>query len=387
MGREIAAVTWMNLTNLGSRASASLIIVVGIGGVVAVLLGLMAMSNGFRAALTETARSDRVLILRGDATSEISGSIDSDQLGIIATAPGIDVASGEIIVTIALRERGSGTDVDAAGRGVSAEGFELRDEVEIVAGRNFEPGTSEIIVGIRAAARYEGLDVGDRIKARTTTWVVVGHFSAAGTAVESEIWLDRSVGQDVYRRSGSVSVARARLSGEVSVQELSDRFEKDPRLRLAVIPETEFFAQQTEDRTALINAFAYFIATIMAIGAVLAALNTMYVAVGRRTTEIATLRTLGFSGGSVVVSVLVEAMLLALVGGLAGALLVYLALDGYATSTFNDASSTQVAFSFRVTPDLALTGILWALVLGFVGGLMPALRAANLPLTEALRGE
>ncbi|MEJ2089679.1 MAG: FtsX-like permease family protein [Gammaproteobacteria bacterium] len=387
MWRQIAAVTWLNLTNLASRTGASLIIVVGIGGVVAVLLGLLAMSAGFRAALTETARPDRVLLVRGDTTSEIAGSVDLDQLRIIEAMPGIDVASGEVLVTIAVKERGTGTEVDVAGRGVTGAAFELRDEVEIVAGRNFQPGTNEIIVGTRTAARYQGLDVGSRLPARTTSWVVVGHFAAAGTAVESEIWLDQTVAQDVFRRAGSVSVVRARLSGEVPAAELSDRVEADPRLGLRVIPEPVFFAQQTENRTALINAFAYFIATIMAIGAVLAALNTMYVAVSRRTTEIATLRTLGFSGTSVIASVLVEAMLLALAGGLLGALLVYLALDGYSAATFNDASSTQVAFAFRVTPELARTGLAWALVLGFVGGFLPALRAARLPLTEALRGE
>ena len=182
-----------------------------------------------------------------------------------------------------------------------------------------------------------------------------------------------------------VSVVRARLSEGADVQALSARMEQDPRLRLAVIPEPVFFADQTADRTALINTFAYFIAGIMAVGSVLAALNTMYVAVGRRATEIATLRTLGFSGASVVVSVMVESMLLALAGGLVGALLVYLALDGYATSTYNNASSTQVAFSFRVTPSLALTGIGWALALGFLGGLLPALRAARSTLVDALR--
>jgi putative ABC transport system permease protein len=385
--RQICAVTWLNLANLGSRPGASMVIVVGIGGVVAVLLGLLAMSAGFRGALTETARADRVLLVRGDATSEIAGSVDLDQLGAIETMPGIEVASGEVIVTIAVKERGTGTEVDVAGRGVTQAAFELRDEVEMVTGRNSRPGTSEIIVGIRAAARYEGLEVGSRLPARTTTWVVVGHFAAAGTAVESEIWLDRTVAQDVYRRAGSVSVVRARLSGEVPAEELSDRVEADPRLGLRVIPEPTFFAQQTEDRTALINAFAYFIATTMAIGAVLAALNTMYVAVSRRTTEIATLRTLGFSGASVIVSVLAEAMLLALIGGLIGAVVVYLALDGYSAATFNDASSTQLAFAFRVTPELAATGLAWALALGFVGGFMPAVRAARLPLTEALRGE
>ena len=387
MLKETLGVTFLNLSNLPSRIGASIIIVVGIGGVVAVLLGLLAMSTGFRASLTEIARPDRVLIVRGDSNNELSGWITSEQLGLLETSADIEVASGEIYVTIAMLERGTGMAVDVAGRGVSTAAFALRDEVGIVRGRVFEFGTSEIIVGVKAAARYEGLEIGDQVEARTVAWTVVGHFAAADTAVESEIWFDLAVGQDVFRRPGGVSVVRARLAADATVDAVAQRLASDLRLNLVVIPETEFFARQMADRSALISTFAYFIAGIMAIGSVLAALNTMYVAVSRRTSEIAVLRTIGFSRGSVVTSVMVEAMLLAVVGGTAGVVLVFLALDGYATSVFNNATSTQVAFAFRVTPDLAVTGFVWALVLGFIGGLLPAIRAARMPITQALRGE
>ena len=216
---------------------------------------------------------------------------------------------------------------------------------------------------------------------------MVGHFAAAGTSVESEIWIDRSVVQDVYRRMGGVGLVRARLAPGVDVNSLALRIAEDPRLQLGLLTETEFFSEQSANRVALINVFAYFIAGVMGFGSVLAALNTMYIAVSRRTVEIATLRAVGFGASGVVVSVMIESMVLALVGGLAGALLVYLALDGYAATTFNNASSSQVAFAFRVTPELAVTVLSWALALGFVGGLLPALRAARLPITRALRGD
>ncbi|MEZ5559997.1 MAG: FtsX-like permease family protein [Pseudomonadales bacterium] len=385
MLRQVVAVAALNLSSLPSRRGASLVIVVGIGGVVAVLLGLLAMSNGFRTSLVEAAHADRLLIVRGDSNNEMSGWVTNEQLGIIESDPGLAVTSGEIVVAIVLNERGTDMEVDVPGRGVTAPAFDLRDEVRIVRGRAFRPGTSEVIVGVRAADRYQGLDLGDHVEARTTTWTVVGHFVAGGSAVESEIWLDRSVGQDVYRRSGGVSVVRVRLAPGVSLTEVSERVRSDPRLGLAVIPETEFFREQTRNRAALIDTFAYFVAGIMAVGSVLAALNTMYVAVSRRTREIATLRAMGFSATSVVVSVMLEVMLLAAAGALVAAGLVYLLLDGYATATYNGASSTQVAFSFRVTPSLVLVGLGWALLLGFVAGLLPALRAARLPLTDAFR--
>ncbi|MFV2089510.1 MAG: ABC transporter permease, partial [Pseudomonadales bacterium] len=239
----------------------------------------------------------------------------------------------------------------------------------------------------QAASRYEGLRIGDPVEVRRALLTVVGHFAAAGSAVESEIWIDRTVVHDVYRRAGGVGLVRARLTRGADPEQLARRIAEDPRLQLALVTEIEFFAEQSADRTALINTFAYFIAGIMGIGSVLAALNTMYIAVSRRTVEIATLRAVGFGAASVVVSVIFEAMLLAILGGVAGALLVYFALDGYATTTFNNASASQVAFAFKVTPELAAIGLVWALGLGLVGGLLPAIRAARLPITRALRGD
>ena len=387
MFAQITAVTLLNLSSLRSRAGASIVIVVGVAGVVAVLLGLLAMSSGFQAALKDTAREDRVLIVRNGSSSEINGSVTNDQLAILETYEGLAVASGELYVTIGLVERGSGIDVDVVGRGVSDEAFSLREEVQMVAGQRFQAGTNEIIVGVRAAQRYEGLAIGDAVAVRNAVLTVVGHFDAAGTMVESEIWIDRAVVQDVYRRLGAVGLVRARIAEGAVVEEVAERIAKDPRLRHSLVTETEFFAEQSADRAALINTFAYFVAGIMAVGSVLAALNTMYIAVSRRTVEIATLRVVGFGAGGIVVSVICEAMLLALIGGVCGALVVYLALDGYATTTFNNASSSQVAFAFRVTPELAFTGLFWALCLGLVGGLLPAVRAARLPIIRALRGD
>jgi putative ABC transport system permease protein len=385
MFREIVAMTRLNLSSLRSRIGASTIIVVGMAGVVAVLLGLLSMSSGFRAVLAETARPDRVLIVRNGSNNEMSGWVTRDELGILRNFEEIDVASGEVYVTISVLRRSTGTTADVVGRGVTADAFALRPEVQIVEGRRFEPGKGEVIVGVRAAAQYSGLAVGDRIDARGTIWTVVGHFAADGTAVESEIWIDLPVAQDVFRRAGVVSLVRARLANGVAAAELSERLAADARLPLTVVREADFFAEQSASRAKLIDVFAYFVGGIMALGAVMAALNTMYTAVSKRTIEIATLRALGFGSAGVVTSVVVEAMVLALAGALLGAAIVYFALDGYATTTRNDAAGSQVAFAFRMTADRTWLGLSWALVLGFVGGLLPALRAARLPITQAWR--
>ncbi len=387
MWKEALAVTRLNVSSIPSRLGGSAIIVVGVGGVVAVLLGLLAMSTGFRAALAETARPDRALLVRNGSNGELDGWVSNEELAILESYDTLETVSGEIYVTVTVALRGEDTSADVVGRGVSGAAFTLRPELQIVAGRRFEPGTGEIIVGVQAAARYRGLEIGDELAARNATWTVVGHFSAGGTAVESEIWVDVNVAQDVFRRAGVVSVARVRLPDAATRTALTDRLDRDPRLPLTLVPETEFFAAQSADRAALINTFAYFIAGIMALGSVTAALNTMYTAVSRRTVEIATLRALGFGATGVVISVLVEAMLLATLGGIAGALLVYLAFDGYAATTFNNTSGAQVGFAFRVTPALVGVGLTWALVLGLVGGLLPAVRAARQPITRALRGE
>jgi putative ABC transport system permease protein len=375
----------MNLANLRSRVGASAIVVVGMAGVVAVLLGLLAMSSGFRAVLAETARPDRVLIVRNGSNNEMSGWVTADELGLIRSLDGVAVASGEVYVTISVPRRGKGTEDDVVGRGVTDAAFTLRPEVRIVEGRRFEPGKGEVIVGVKAARQHSGLAVGDELRARSATWTVVGHFVADGTAVESEIWMDLPVAQDVFRRAGVVSLVRAKLAGGVDVEHVRARMANDARLPFTVVRETDFFAQQSASRAAVIDGFAYFIGVIMALGAVMAALNTMYAAVSRRTIEIATLRALGFGTTSVVASVVAEAILLAALGALIGAALVYLVLDGYSTSTFNEASGTQLGFAFRMTAERAALGISLALLLGFLGGLLPALRAAHMPITAAWR--
>lgn len=384
--RQVLAVTWMNLVNLPSRMVASVIIVVGVAGVVAVLLGLLAMSAGFRMAFAETAKPDRALIVRGGSNNEMSGWISSSEFAVLDNMAAIDVASGEVYVTVSLAKRTDASKADVVGRGVTVAAFELRPELAIVTGRKFAPGTAEMIVGVAAHREYTGLDVGARVEARNMTFTVVGHFTAAGSAVESEVWMDLPIAQDVFRRPGGVSVARVRLHPDVNAATVNSALAADPRLTATLIPEIDFFAAQSASRAALIDVFAYFIAAVMAIGAMAAAINTMYTAVSRRTVEIGTLRALGFGASGVVVSVVLEAMVLATIGGVIGTALVYFMVDGYATSTFNGASGSQIAFSFALTPALAATGLLWALVLGFIGGLLPALRAARMPITAALRG-
>ncbi len=386
MLRQILAVTLMNFVNLPSRIGASVIIVVGVAGVVAVLLGLLAMSAGFRMAFAETAKPDRALIVRGGSNNEMSGWIAASEFAVLENMEAIDVASGEVYVTVSMAKRADGFKADVVGRGVTAAAFDLRPELTIVAGRRFEPGTAEMIVGVAAHREYQGLDVGARVEARNMSFTIVGHFAADGSAVESEVWMDLPIAQDVFRRPGGVSVARVRLLPDANAAAVNTALAADPRLTATLIPEVEFFAAQSASRAALIDVFAYFIASVMAFGATAAAINTMYTAVSRRTVEIGTLRALGFGAGGVVVSVVLEAMVLATMGGVIGTALVYFIVDGYATSTFNGASSSQIAFSFALTPGLAITGLVWALALGFIGGLLPALRAARMPITAALRG-
>ena len=298
-----------------------------------------------------------------------------------------DWAKNEVGWVVArLDERADPKAVDVVCRGVTAATFALRPEVRIVSGRTLVPGRNEIIVGASAARQYAGLDVGDSVQARTATLEVVGHFVAEGGAAESEIWMDRAISQSVFRRTSTVSVARVKLASDVDVQALNQRLAADPRLTSTLIPEQEFFAAQSASRAALIDAFAYLIAGIMALGSVFGALATMFTAVSRRSVEIATLRALGFQAVPVVVSVLVEATVLALAGGVLGAAVVYAILDGYTASTLNPAAGSQLAFAFRVTTESIWLGLGWAIAVGVIGGMAPAMRAARLPITTILRG-
>ena len=387
MLKQIFAITLMNLRNVNSRRGASSVIVVGIAGVVAVLVGLLSMAAGFSAALKDSSRPDRAIVMRAGSSDELDSWLTNDEMNIAKQLPGIVQASGELYVALDLPKRATNKMATVVGRGVEAEAFAVRPELHIVAGRTFTPGHNEMLVGAAAAREYVGLEVGDRVELRDQPWTVVGHFETDGSATESEVWMDLATAQAVFRRSGAVNSIRVQLHDPGAISGINAQIANDPRLRAAVISESDFYGGQSKAQTALIETFAYFVAAIMAIGAVIAALNSMYAAVSARTVEIATLRALGFGNAPVVASVMIEALVLALLGGALGGALVYLAFDGYSASTLNNTAHAQVAFGFRVTPQLLQLGIVWALALGFVGGLLPALRAARMPITAALRGE
>jgi putative ABC transport system permease protein len=384
---QILEITLMNLRNLPSRVGSSLVIVVGIAGVVGVLVGLLSMATGFAAALEGASLPNRAVVLRDGSNGELSSSLSIEEFNVVSGFEGIDVASAELYVVADVPKKATGTPANLIVRGMRDAGLAARPEVEVVAGRAFEAGKAELLVGLQAAAVFEGLDLGARVDFRESGWTVVGHFSTGGTAYESEVWADLSVVQANFRQSGNISSMRVLLEDPALAPVLNEQIQSDPRLDLALRTEVEFYASQSESRAALINTFGYAVAVIMAIGAVFAALNTMYTAVSARTVEIATLRALGFGSMPVVISVMIEALYLALLGGVLGAIVVFALFDGYTASTLNNASFSQVVFDFAVTPALLQLGIGWALALGLVGGLFPALRAARLPITAALRGE
>ena len=387
MFSQIFEITAMNLKNLPSRLGSSLVIVVGIAGVVGVMVTILAMASGFRGTLQRSAAPDGAVVVRGGSDSELSSAITTEQANIIASLEGVTMASPELYTVADVPKRSTGLDANLIVRGVSPSAFDLHDNLRIVEGRNFTPGRGELIAGRGAHLEFAGIDVGNTITMRDSEWQVVGLFEADGSAFESELWVDLAVAQSAFRRGQSVSSMRLRVADPARIEALAEEVDADPRLDHRLVSETEFFSAQSGSLAAQIERFGVAVAVIMAIGALFAALNTMYSAVATRTVEIATLRALGFGNVPVVVSVMIEAMALALLGGLAGAAIAYLAFNGFTASTLNNASFSQIAFDFAVTPELMRTGLSWALVLGAIGGLFPAVRAAWLPITAALRGE
>ncbi|MDE0692689.1 MAG: ABC transporter permease [Gammaproteobacteria bacterium] len=387
MLRQVLEVTLMNLRNVRSRLGSSSVIVVGIAGVVGVLIALLAMAAGFRATLETGGAPDRAIVMRDGSESEMLSNVSPNDRFYVSTFAGIDAASAELYTVADVPKRDTGLDANLIVRGVEAEAFEVRPEVRIVRGRNFVPGRAEIIAGRNAQSEFAGLDIGNSLEFRNSEWTVVGVFEDGGSAHESEIWVDLAVAQSAFRRGGTVSSLRLRVDSPASMDALRARVEDDKQLDLKLVPEEEYLAAQASGLATTIELFGTVVAYIMAVGAVFAALNTMYSAVVSRTVEIATLRALGFGGLPVVVSVMIEAIALAFIGGLLGAAVAWFGFNGYTVSTLNNASFSQIAFDFAVTPELMTNGLIWALVLGTIGGLFPAVRAARLPITTALRGE
>ena len=384
---QIVEITLMNLRNLPSRLGSSSVIVVGIAGVVGVMVAILAMAAGFRATLDRGGEPDRAIVLRGGSDSELSSAILVPEMNVVTSMEGVTFASGELYTVADVPKRSTGLDANLIVRGVTEAAFDIRRGIEVVEGRAFSTGRDEVIAGRGAHVEFAGIDVGNSITVRQAEFTVVGIFEAGGSALESELWMDLPVAQSAFRRGDSVTSLRVQVDSPARIPELAQRIEDDPRLDLKLVGEEEYLAAQSGGLAGQIEGFGFAIAVIMAIGALFAALNTMYSAVATRTVEIATLRALGFGNVPVVVSVMVEAMALALLGGLLGAAISYSIFNGYTASTLNNVSFSQIAFDFAVTPELLYTGLIWALALGAVGGLFPAVRAAWMPITAALRGE
>lgn len=388
---QIASITRFGLMSLPQRRGSVAATLIGTAGVVAVLVGVLSIAAGFRRAMAVSGSPDGVVVLRSGADTEMVSGFSREQTKVIADAPGIarnqagPLASAELFVIINLPKKSTGLDANIPLRGVEAPALRVRDQLKIVAGRMFEWGKDEVIVGEGAAREFSGLDLGSTIKVGRYQWPVVGIFSAGGGVAESEIWADAKVLQDAYHRGDSFQSVYARLTSPDAFSTFKDALTTNPQLAVKVVRQTDFYAEQSEMLTRLITSLGLIIAVLMAIGAVFGALNTMYSAVASRTREIGTLRALGFGSGAVVAAVLLESILLALAGGGTGAAIAYFAFNGFHTATMNWQSFSQITFAFAVTPRLLIEGIVWATVIGTVGGLFPAVRAARLPIAAALR--
>jgi putative ABC transport system permease protein len=388
-GRVALAATRIGIASLPQRWGASSVIIVGIAGVVGVLVAMLAMGAGFEATLKQTGNENTAILLRGGSQAETNSVITRDQSPLIGSLPGIAkdaqgraVISPELSQVVNLPTASTGEDANAQFRGVSDAAWSIRPNIKIVEGRKFNVGVREIVVGQGAKGQYRGLDVGKTITLGNQDWTVVGVF-ATGDAFDSEIWTDIETLSSAYDRRAYQSVTVG-LEGKDGFKQLKAALDDDPRLKLDVQTTKDYYSKQTQQLTTIIKWLSLVIGAIMAVGAVFGALNTMYAAVAGRAREIATMRAIGFRGLPVVMAVMLETMLLALLGGVLGGLIAWAIFNGYSVATLGS-NFSQVVFQFKVTPELLWSGLKWALGIGLVGGLFPALRAARLPVTAALR--
>jgi putative ABC transport system permease protein len=358
---------------------------------VLVFAAVLSMAAGLERTMLSAGSDDTAVIMRSGATSELNSGLSNEQTLIIGNAPGVlkdgdnAIMSAELYVITDVKKLSNQTDANVPFRGVQAGAFEVRDNIRISDGRMFEPGKNEIVVGRAAQREFMGLGVGDTIRFGQTEWAIVGTFDAGGSVSESELWTDVRVLQSAYRRGNSFQSVRVRLESPDSIETLRQALDEDPRIDSDVMSEREYYSSQSQGLVQFIKLIGYPLTILMAIGAVFGALNSMYSSVSVRGKEIATLRALGFGPTAVLLSTIVESVLLALVGGLLGGLLAYLAFNGFTASTLNGQSFSQVVFDFAVTPELLVQGMKAALIIGIVGGFFPAIRAARLPVAQALR--
>jgi putative ABC transport system permease protein len=380
-----------NVRSVKARWTSTIVAVAGIAGTVGVFIAMLSLARGFKATLVSSGSEDNALITRAGATSEMTSGVAIDAVKIIQDAPGIargpegPLVTPEAVLMAPIPLISTGTDANVELRGVSPNVFAIRRNIKIIEGRMFQPGLSELIVGKNARSTYSGLTLGSTIGLGSRRWQVVGVFDAGGSSFDSEVWGDAHLLNGAYKRPDNLSQSvTVHLTSPAALQQLKDSLTSDPRLNVDVVREIDYYSKQSTRMTTLVTILGGFVAGIMAIGAVFGALNTMYSAVAERGREIATMRALGFGALAVVISFSIEALLIAFVGGVIGCLSV-LRLNGLTTSTMNFQTFSNLAFAFKITPELLAKGIFFALTMGLIGGLLPAIRAARLPVATALR--
>ncbi|MET0213784.1 MAG: ABC transporter permease [Vicinamibacterales bacterium] len=390
--KQTLAVIALNLRTIPARLSSSAVAIVGIAGVVVVFVSVLSIGAGFAAAMQGSGSATRALVMRTGADTELTSGLEGPDVDVIKQAPGIrrdgsgPLASAELYVILDVPKKSTpGASANVPMRGIDAMGMEVREEVSLVAGRMFQFGTNEVIVGRAANGQFVNMNTGDTIVSGQNKWNVVGIFEADGGVAETEIWADARTLQGAYRRGNTYQSVLVRLDSSDTFDTFRDWLTSNPQVNVAIRRENDYYAAQSVAMTRLIQTIGFGIAVLMGIGAVFGAILTMYTAVATRTREIATLRALGFDTASVLISVLIESLGLGAIGGAIGATAAYVAFNGYQTSTMNFQTFTQVAFAFRVTPELLGMGLFYALLMGLVGGLLPAIRASRLPIASALR--
>jgi putative ABC transport system permease protein len=389
--KQVLAVSVLNVRTIPRRLGSSLTAVIGIAGVVIVFVAVLSMAEGFYAAMRGAGAPDRALVMRTGADSEMTSGLSGPETDIVKQAPGIlhdgtqAAASAELFVIVDLPKKSTLTSANVPLRGVEPTVLQVRSTARIVEGRMLTFGTNEIVVGRAASRQFAGLSVGTQVKSSHTTWTVVGMFEAGGSAAETELWCDAHALQGAYQRGNTYQSVLVRLESPQSFDAFKNWLTSNPQVNVSVRREAEYYTTQSVTLTTLIRTVGFTIAALMGIGAVFGAILTMYTAVATRAREIATLRAIGFDTSSVLVSVLAESLTLAAIGGALGGLIAYVGFNGYQTSTINFQTFSQVAFGFAVTPSILGQGVAYALAMGFIGGLLPAVRAARLPISSALR--
>lgn len=380
-----------NVRSVKARWTSTIVAVLGIAGTVGVFVAMLALARGFRATLVSSGSYDNAIVMRAGATAEMMSGITLDTVKILQDEPGVarldgqPMVTSEVVVVAPFPLRSTGTDANVQVRGVSPGVLSVRKNVKIIDGRMFQPGLSELVVGRNATNTYAGLTLGNHVRFGGGEWSVVGVFDAGDSAFDSEAWCDSRVLDDVYKRPTNIfQSATLHLTSPDALQSLKDAVSKDPRLDVDVTREVDYYAKQSQTFTRLITVLGGLVAAVMGIGAVFGALNTMYSAVSERGREIAVMRALGFGAIAVVFSFLIEAVLISFVGGAIGCVAV-LPLNGFTTGTMNWQTFSHMAFAFRITPDLLMGGIIFALGMGVAGGLLPAIHAAMRPISSALR--